>query len=231
VRIIGRNGKETFDQVPLTLDDVLFPQEGDFIADSNGHNDDLDYLYALFRHRLRDDRTALVLRKHRVDWGLLGVRPICADIPVFLGLKRYHDRATFDVANTEARPALVIEVTNPLTRQNDRGPKFNYYYRAGVPIYLIADVPEQDDDRRIVLVGYRHTPAGYEPIVADSQGRIFLEPVRCSLGVTLNSWGTYHCLACFDPATGEKIPDYVEMATALERIQKEILGTETDAGH
>jgi hypothetical protein len=48
-----------------------------------------------------------------------------------------------------------------------------------VPIYLIADVPEQTDDRRIDLIGYRHTPVGYEPIAPDTKGRIYLEPVRC----------------------------------------------------
>jgi hypothetical protein len=100
-----------------------------------------------------------------------------------------------------------------------------------VPIYLIADVPEQTDVRRIDLIGYRHTPVGYEPIAPDTKGRIYLEPVRCWVGVTLNSWGSYHCLACYNPETGEKIPDFVEMMIALEQIRKELRDKATDAGH
>src|SRR6202030_1302418 len=111
-----------------------------------------------------------VLTKCRVDWTLPGVRPLGPDLVVFLGVKRWRDWSTFKVATEKAKPALVIEVTNRHIRQNDLGPKFDYYYRAGVPVYLIADVPERTNDRRIKLFGYRHTPGGYEPIAPDAQG-------------------------------------------------------------
>jgi hypothetical protein len=34
VRVVAPDGTQRFDQVPLTLEDVLFPEEEDFIADS-----------------------------------------------------------------------------------------------------------------------------------------------------------------------------------------------------
>ena len=36
VRVVAPDGSETFDQVPLTLEDVLFPQVGDFIVQTDG---------------------------------------------------------------------------------------------------------------------------------------------------------------------------------------------------
>ena len=50
------------------------------------------------------------------------------------------DWATLDVAAEGARPALVVEVTSPSTRENDLGTKPDFYHRAGVPLYVIADV-------------------------------------------------------------------------------------------
>jgi hypothetical protein len=36
-QIVAADGTATLEQVPLTLDDVLFPQEGDFIVHTEGH--------------------------------------------------------------------------------------------------------------------------------------------------------------------------------------------------
>src|SRR5262249_35101461 len=37
VRVKHPDGTETFDQVPLTLEDVLFPEEGDFTVQTDWH--------------------------------------------------------------------------------------------------------------------------------------------------------------------------------------------------
>ena len=39
MRVKQLDGTEIFDQVPLTLEDVLFPQVGDFIANCSAHGD------------------------------------------------------------------------------------------------------------------------------------------------------------------------------------------------
>jgi hypothetical protein len=219
VRVVAADGSETFDRVPLTLEDVLFPEEEDFIADSNAHNGDVHYLTNVFEVQLAKDPTAVVLWKCRVDWNLPGVRPLGSDIAVFLGVKRSRDWSTFSVAKERARPALVVEVTNPNTRQNDLGPKVDYYHRAGVPLYLIADVPERTPERRITLIGYRHAPRGYVRVAPDEKGLIDLEPVRLCVGVTRHHRGAYHRLACYDPTTGQEIADYTTLVQALERVQ------------
>src|SRR5262245_61994005 len=58
VRVKHPDGTETYDQVPLTLEDVLFPEEGDFIVHSDWHLFDITYLQAVFRRWLERDPTA-----------------------------------------------------------------------------------------------------------------------------------------------------------------------------
>jgi hypothetical protein len=48
-------------EVPLTREDVLHPQEGDHIVNSDVHDDDRWYLKYVFRNRLSHDPHALVL--------------------------------------------------------------------------------------------------------------------------------------------------------------------------
>src|SRR5215468_2145903 len=83
VRVKHPDGTESFDQVPLTLEDVLFPEEGDFIVQTDWHDSDRAYLKAVSRQRLADHPTALVLSDCRVDFNIPGVKPLGPDLAVF----------------------------------------------------------------------------------------------------------------------------------------------------
>src|SRR5437016_1022198 len=96
VRVTRPDGAEEFDQVPLTLEDVLFPEEGDFIVQSDPHDSDRGYLKAVFKARLGDDPTAVVLSDCRVDWNIPRVRPLGPDVAVFFGVRRRILWSTFD---------------------------------------------------------------------------------------------------------------------------------------
>src|SRR5262249_2079886 len=139
VSVKNPDGTETFDQVPLTLEDVLFPEVGDFIVQTDWHFGDVVYLRIVFKEWLADDPTAVVISDCRVDWNLPGVRPLGPDLAVFFGVRRRHNWSTLDMAAEGARPALVVEVTSPETRRNDVEDKVKYYHRAKVPLYVIAD--------------------------------------------------------------------------------------------
>ncbi len=165
VRVEGPDGSVSFDQVPLTLEDVLFPEVGDFIVQADAHIGDWTYLRVVFKARLAGDPAAVVITDCRVDWNIPGVRPLGPDFAVFFDVKQHRDWATLDVAAEGARPVLVVEITSPDTRQNDLVAKVDYYYRAGVPLYVITDAKdEHDGGRRLELIAYRHTPAAYERI-------------------------------------------------------------------
>ncbi len=220
VRVEGPDGSVSFDQVPLTLEDVLFPEVGDFIVQADAHIGDWTYLRVVFKARLAGDPAAVVITDCRVDWNIPGVRPLGPDFAVFFDVKQHRDWATLDVAAEGARPVLVVEITSPDTRQNDLVAKVDYYYRAGVPLYVITDAKdEHDGGRRLELIAYRHTPAAYERIAPDARGWIWLEPVRLWLGVRPDRRLGHDRLACFDPDTLEEIGDYTAISQALEQAE------------
>ena len=221
VRITRPDGTEEFDQVPLTLEDVLHPEEGDFIVQSDPHDRERTYLRTVSEARLEEDPTAVVLSDCRVDWNILGVRPLGPDLAVFFGVRRYIPWSTFDVAEEGARPALVIEITSPETRNNDLEIKVNYYHRAGVPQYVIADVTVEDEEqRRVELIEYRHGPRGYRRFKPNKQGRIWLPAVELWLGLTRERRGGHIRVACFDPGTGEEVGDYAAVTKHWRRRRR-----------
>jgi colicin import membrane protein len=230
VKRVGPDGEETLDQIPLSLEDVLFPETADFIVQTDAHNSDLTYLRDVFKARLAGQATTVVVSDCRVDWNLPEVRPLGPDVAVFADVERHCDWATLDVAAEGAHPLLVVEVTSRDTRQNDVGKKVDFYYRAGVPLYVIADVLEEDDfERRLELIVYRHTPDGYERIKPDERGWIWLEPIGVWLGIAPEARLGYDRLACFDPATNEEIGDYTAISQALEAEARARAEAETRA--
>jgi Uma2 family endonuclease len=207
----------------------------DFVANRVLHNDDAIYLKCVFKTRLERDPESVVLSRCRVDWNLRGVRPLAPDIAVFAGVKRRKNWATLDVAAEGARPVLVVEVRSAHTRTNDVDVKPDYYLRAGVPLFVIADVLEESDEaRRLELVGYRFTLDGYQRIAPNAQGWIWLDPLDLWLGIVQHpSLVGCERLACFDGETRDKIGDYNEVtarvraeAAARQKAEAESLQAE-----
>ncbi len=216
LKLRAPDGTETYDQVPLTLEDVLHPETGDFIVHSDPHDDDLNYLKDVFKSSLADHPDAAVVSDCRVDWNIPGVRPLGPDIAVFSVVKRRRPWVTLDVKADGAKPAMVVEVTSPDTRSNDLEIKVDYYDRARVPLYVIADALKDDGEvRRLRLIGYRRTRRGYQKIEPDARGRLWLAPVRLWLDVTQDKRLGYDRLACFDPVSGEEVGDYTAVREAL----------------
>jgi len=107
------------EQVPLTLDDVLHPEVGDFIVHSDRHETDRMYLTAVLRARLEPSRRAIVLSDVRIAWDLPDLRAHGPDVMVIPGVRKRRNWSTFEVAVERARPALIIEIVSPDAREND----------------------------------------------------------------------------------------------------------------
>ena len=169
--------------VPLTLEDVLHPEVGDFIVHSDRHETDRMYLTAVLRARLEVHGRAIVLSDVRVAWDVPDLRPHGPDVMVIPGLRERRDWSTFDVAEEGVRPALIIEITSPETRENDVVWKVAHYARAGVAQYVIVDNIGRRGERQLRLLDYRLVGDTYRLQPPDERGWVYLELAELWVGV------------------------------------------------
>jgi colicin import membrane protein len=204
----GPNGQRKCVQVPLTPEDVLHPQEDDFIVQNEAHTEDCYYLRTVLCAHLANHPGIHVLHDHRIDWGVEGLGAHGPDFAVIEGFPANWDRSrgTFYVAEFDAHPLLVLEVTSPTTRDQDLDDKVDEYYQAGVPFYAIVDRLYHDGERPRLLA-YRAGERGYERLKPDAQGWLALEPI----GLFLAFEGEK--LVCRD-AQGRRLLDYQETVQA-----------------
>jgi Uma2 family endonuclease len=205
------------EQVPLTLEDVLHPEVGDFIVHSGRHATDRMYLTAVLRARLEESGAAIVLSDVRIAWDVPDLRPHGPDVMVIPGIVERQDWSTFDVAVEGARPALIIEITSPETRENDLEIKVDHYARAGVPQYVIVDNQSRRGARRLRLLDYRLTDGVYRLHPPDAAERVHLVIADLWLGIE----GDH--VVCYDEH-GAAFGDYatvVRRAKEAERRAKE----------
>ncbi len=163
---------------PLTAEDFLNPQPEDTMTQGEPH--------ATVRRQLADllDRhfkpSSLVLEDviHKLGPGLPSPSP---DVSVILGA-RPGQRDSFSVPEEGVRPDLVIEIVSPSSRKIrtvDEVDKVVAYSRAGIPEYLLIDLPRRGNAYRLGLKGYWLEAVGrYAPIKPDSQGHLLCRATR-----------------------------------------------------
>lgn len=212
----GPNGTVELDQVPLTLEDVLHPREGDVIPEIPRHEQERGYLTWGLRAQRPNDASVAILSDCLIHWGVEGLRDTSPDVSVFVDVKHQPDlnKGTFHLVPSGGRPVLVIELVSVDTRKNDVIFKVEEYHRAGVPLYVIVDQQREGGPREVI--GYRYTPAKYEPLPLDDNGRLLLEPFNLLLGLREN-W-----VALYDVATGKEVGDYLEVCQQLSKMSEEL---------
>lgn len=211
-KVVLPNGTEDTEIVPLREEDLLYPQEEDFVVQNDLHITDVFYLLMVFRARTAGNPGIRVLGDHRIDFQHGGVRPLGPDVAVLNGEPLPWDgsRGTFPVRDMKARALFVIEVTSPNTRAKDIGPKLNLYYRAGVPLYVIADPPYGGSETPVGIMAFQAGPEFYESLPIGKDGRFWLEVVNVWLGIEDGR------VACYD-ADGKRIGGYEEVNAELQK--------------
>ncbi|MCU0491684.1 MAG: Uma2 family endonuclease [Chloroflexaceae bacterium] len=207
------DGTWVMEQVPLTLEDVLHPQEDDQATHSSAHQRRCAYFFNVLRAQVQHDRTAVVLHDVRIAWDVPELGAHGPDIMLIFGVREVKNWSTFDVAAEGTRPSMIIEVVSPETRAVDVYHKLDEYDMAGVPLYVIVDTVQRRGQRMMRLLGYQQTKAAYVPLQPDSRGWLWLEPVRLYLGVEENE------VYCYDEH-GVRLGDYADLARALEAAQQ-----------
>ncbi len=215
----GPGGHPELDQLPLTLEDVLHPEEGDFIVHSEAHERRNLYLYDVFGAQLIDDPNAVIFHDVRVAWDVPGLRAHGPDLAVIFGVRERRNWSTFDVAVEGVRPTLIVEVTSPETALLDRSAKLEHYNLARVPLYVIVDTLTHEGQPRLLLLGYQQGPYGYQPLAADERGRLWLAPLRLWLGIADNE------IVCYNEA-GQPLGDYSALTVALTAAEERAVEAE-----
>ena len=222
VRHEGPDGLVGYERVPLKQEDLLHPQEDDFIVTNDAHCRDCTYLRNVLEAWAAGKEGALVLADARVDWQTGGVEPHGPDLAVFLGVRDWDPTdGTFTVADHGARPLLVIEVTSPSTREIDRDEKVVEYHRAGVPFYAIVDRRMGRQGVELRLQGYRTHHDGYQRAPLDERGRLWLEPVGLWLAAEEGR------AVCYDDQ-GNRLEEYA-MAVREKQVAETRAAAEADA--
>src|SRR5579871_2391316 len=203
------DGSREFDQVPLTEEDILYPQEDDHISQKPPHVDDIEYLHGSLKIRYRGRADVAALADCAIDWGIPGQRAPCPDITVVFGVRAWRKQATYLVKQEGGRTVLLMEVTSPSTYRTDIETKPDIYYRAGVDCFVTVDRGPKGEDP--VRLHVRHwSPDGWIDVSPDAQGRYELGPVGLRIGIEDGRVWLY------DAATGVRLPDASELQAARD---------------
>jgi Uma2 family endonuclease len=218
-RTVHLPGGEVLDeQVPLTADDLLDPQPGDQVGQSQLHWE-LLFLLARILDRYYEVRNDVALAVDlKMLWRIPGLKEPAPDLAVIPGVRQKIDpsRTSFDVVEEGVRPCLILEVvssSDPEVRRNDYEKKVEIYQRVGIPEYVILDPPTPATEGRLLLLGYRLNRNGkYQRIQPDAQGRLLSETTGLLFGVGEDG----RTPIVSNSQTGERLLDPKEQADRAE---------------
>jgi Uma2 family endonuclease len=217
------DGEWKRERVPLTLEDILHPQIGDFQVHTDEHERFCIYLHMVLTAWLFNDKEAVVLHDTRVAWEDFTPPAHGPDIAVIFNVRERRNWSTFDTAEEGTKPSLIIEITSPGTRNVDLISKVNEYAEAGVPYYVIVDtVRRKDQEPYWRLLGYRLEDDSYVDFAPNEQGWLWLEPVRLWLALEGNR------LVCYDE-NGRLLEDYTTVSLARAAAEARADAAEAEA--
>jgi Uma2 family endonuclease len=208
----NQEGVPFFQRIPLTLADVLHPQEDDVFMPSDEHTRFCTYLFTVLSWLLEDQPDALVLSEVNIDWGVQEMAPHRPDLAVIFGVQQRKEWSTFYVAEEGTRPTVIIEITSPKTRMLDLDDKVDEYEQMGVTFYVIVDKQVRKRRTHRQLIGWQMTPDGYAPMPLDEGNRLWLEPLRIWLSLEEGR------LICYNQE-GQKLFGYSEVAAARKQAE------------
>lgn len=182
------NGETDIEEIPLTVEDLLDPQLGDHVTQSDQHVEWFLRLGYLLKRYYESRQDVLVCADLKMLWGIPGLKCPSPDIAIVQEIrdKRTH-RPSFDVRKEGVRPSLIIELVSSdhdEVRANDYVKKVEIYRRAGIPEYFILDPPAPKTQDRLLLTAHRLAPDGrYRRIEPDADGRLLSETTGLLFGV------------------------------------------------
>ncbi len=203
---------------PLTPEDVLHPQEGDYVTQNPDHDWDCDYLRDVIRYQVKDKPDTLVFHDVKIFWDVPGLEGEghSPDLSLIRKVQQPHRRReSFHVAREGVRPELIIEVTSPSTRDVDLNDKKREYWLAQVPVYVIVEEYFRRGKRHLRILPFQRGPRSYRRQRLNARGRFRLEAVQLWIGQENGR------VALYD-AQGKRLEGYDELAEARKQVAQSL---------
>ena len=115
-------------------------------------------------------------------WAYPDIKGHGPDIAVVFNIQQQQNWSTFDEVKEGTKPSLIIEITSPSTYTVDLEAKVDHYAQVGVEWYVIVDIAIRRDMPVKRLLGYQLTLDGYQPLEPNTNGWLWLAPVKLWLG-------------------------------------------------
>jgi Uma2 family endonuclease len=194
--------------IPLQQE-IFYPEsDGQPMAESDLHREEMTYLVDALRNLFRDDPPVYVAGNlflyYEQGRPRSGVAP---DVFLVRGVQKRR-RKIYKLWEERVPPCLVIEVTSESTRDEDLGFKKDLYERLGVEEYFLYDPTADYLTSR--LQGFRLTNSRYRPVTLEADGSLHSR----TAGVTLALEDSRIRLVV--TATGRRLLRYEELARLLE---------------
>lgn len=203
-------------EVPLTLEDLFDPQEGDYVPHSTVHGDLVSESKTLIRQALRSrgQTDVLVCDDVKMLWKDPALARIAPDVAVIPGISDPERlRPVFDQAEEGTGPVFVLEVVSKATRKFDSEDKPKIYRRAEVEECFILDPLKSPWE----IVGRRLEPrtGRYRKIRPDREGRLRSKTLELDFVIAPEG----ERLILVDVATGEPLRTLGESESAREAAE------------
>ncbi len=203
-------GSDGLRQEPLTYDDLLSPEVGDFIAEDTIHHQVTADIEAILKRRHAGDETVAVWGDLKISFRIPGLTTGPGpDVCVVEGVEdRERYRRSFRYGKEPGKVVLTVEVVSHKSAKKDLEDILEIYRRLGVEEYLAIRPLGYYADGPFELRGWRRNPRSgrLEPIQPDRQGRLRLRTQGLLVGTGAEGWG----VKISDAATGERLRSPVE---------------------
>ncbi len=204
------DGSERLRQEPLTYDDLLSPEVGDFIAEDTIHHQVTGDLEAILKRRYAEDETVAVWGDLKIDFRVPGLTTGPGpDVCVVAGVEdRDRYRRSFRYRREPGKVVLTVEIVSQKSAKKDLEDNLEIYRLLGVEEYLAIRPLGYYSDGPFELRAWRPNPrTGHlDPIAPRRSGRLRLRTQGLLVGTGADGWG----FKIWDAATGERLRSPVE---------------------
>ncbi len=215
------DGREVLEQIPLTAEDLIYPEEGDVVSQGFSHFSFLDLWSGPIVDHLEERLVGIIVTSD-VNHVLIHDQRNCSpDIAVVEGdfdcteVKRGIPKGGINLLKVGGRLVFAFEVVSDSEKEiEDKDLKVNLkrYAAEGVGEYFT--VYPKPEGKVYNLVGRRLGPAGkYVEIAPDAQGRV----VSKKLGLLFSIDTETDDLVVMDAATGKRLRILKEVEAAEQQ--------------